>query len=357
MPRSVELPAKLLARWRALSIDPEVSGLTYTAIQLGEDSTALAADLTRLSEHAHRAPQGLLHVSTRYARDTLRERLSLLDELIAWYTPRSPRERDAAAALIERELGIADAPASLAVWRMAHRVAGHRVLEGAENATFVTPGTHVVKITKDRHHHDFYSVLKLMRHMHVLYLEVHRGPDADPIDVRVSGEEMFLLRGPSGFVRVIVQPFEPDPAPRALPPEVRADAGWRRAWRGFLDRMVDLVPTQRMTLDLTDSSAGFRRARGNVANTENVFVEVPPTPDGPWRFTVIDPDVFDLDGTHKFSPLEYARPSVRRRLGWFTAALTRLKIWGVNVARSRFVVPWQQAFVDAERDHARESIR
>ena len=177
--------------------------------------------------------------------------------------------------------------------------------------------------------------------MHVLYhrLDGH-GDNEGGMKVRMSGEEMFFLRTRCGLARLLVQPFETDAPVGDLEPAIKGSAEFRRAWSAFLVLLETVKRTHDIVLDISDSRAGYTRERGNVMNTTNVVVRQ--GSEGGFLFTVIDPDVFDSDGTGKFCADEYLRREVREGLGLPYSLFMYAKLGCINFFRKHFVYRWQE---------------
>jgi hypothetical protein len=99
-----------------------------------------------------------------------------------------------------------------------------------------------------------------------------------------------------------------------------------------------------VVLDISDSDAGFKKKRGDVANTGNVFVKIPTEDNGVYEFSIIDPDVFDtVPGEHKFHAMEHIRAK-----GLFKGILLAAKTAFTNQAREQVVRRWQDEYVQKE---------
>ena len=308
-----------------------------------------SGDLTDLSRVSHADPSQLFHVSRLYSNDALRLRVQVLDILLRWYESHSFLTRNRAEAIIRERFPIPPVPSSVVdLVELIGDLPSVVQVQGAENSNYMIDRRTVLKITKERHHNDFYSVIKLARNMHVVYCFFDGYSDTTgALSVEVSGSEMFIVENTAGTSRLMVQPFETALPIADLPPSVKDSAEFARMWCAFIQRQDQMQKLHGVVLDLTDSRAGNSRQRGNVMNTANVVVEKRDKRGATWK--IIDPDVFDVHGHGKFSVREYLRASNIRRLGLVDALRMWLRIAWINFTRRMFVIRWQQEFVEENR--------
>ena len=278
----------------------------------------------------------------------LEERIEILDRLCFLYQQQL-NSNDAAfmkRALIET-FGIPTIPKD-AQAELSHLESMSNISEGAENKNifYRKDGRFpaVLKITKERHDDDFYSVLKLMRNMHVVAPQLNRDVKDETFRAELPFEDMTIYLDEHGkFKRIIRQPYASGTPMKQLPDYVLQSPAFQRSWKDFLVHLRSMEESAGVMLDVTDSSAGFRPERGRVQSTENVFVR---QESDRYVFTVIDPDVFDTrEGEHKFSPQENIRFGQRS----ISSAIKYLMFAGMNAGRV-VVKGWQD---NSMRRHGR----
>ena len=338
---------------------PITSGVNYNAdillgryphasAELRKRAGKAAAALNSLSEKQHSHPGRLFHASGLTPEDVLEHKIDVLRSLLSWYASQPVRVMDEAARRVDETTSISTLPSDVKTYlNKLQRRDWCQCKEGAENFNYILNETTVFKLSKKRHHEDLYSFIKLALNMNVVY-SVLDGycSDEQALRVRVAGREMFFLRTDHGFTRLICQPFASGSFIKELDSERKRSPKFKKAWSYFLDLLDHMRSAHSIVLDITDSSVGMRPQRGNVLNTKNIVV----TEDSRgFTFTVIDPDVFDTDGSHKFYPSEYLRPSLRKRRGALKAFTSYLKYTLLNLARDKVVLYWQDRWMKRTR--------
>ncbi len=300
-------------------------------------TTALDAFLTE----AGRTGANLLHLDRSLTTQQLEERIRILDRLCFVYQHQHGNGRNAEFIknALTAQFNIPTIPKEVEAELSQLESRCHKK-GGAENKNifYRKNGKYpaVLKITKERHDDDFYSVLKLMRNMHVMALRLNRDVPGEAFRAEVAFEDMAVYRDEHDkFKRIIRQPYASGTPVQQLPDAVRQSPAYQRSWKKFLAYLRSMEQSDGVVLDVTDSSrAGLNPERGKVNNTENVFVR---EEGGRYVFTVIDLDVFDTsDGEHKFSPQEHLRFG-QRSFG----ALKNYVVAAVTNAGRKWVEFWQ----------------
>lgn len=307
-------------------------------------------------------PYNLFHLDRNLSESELRERIGILDELYHIYKDAEQEERFYMEELIVRMFGVPTISKEAEEY-LAHLdiLDSTKKSEGAENKNLIFQRhenksvmfpdhrgrPQVLKISKGRHDIDFTSVLKLMRNMHQMMLKFNRDaktPDGNTIRIRLVADDITIYKDrETAYKRLIRQPFAPGIPIQQATRKFRGDQAFKDAWQTFLQEMEDMKETDGFVLDMTNSGAPFPlnrlRPRGNVADTENVFVQK--SEDGTFEFYIIDPDVFDTrEGEHKFDPDEH-----RALLTPFKAKLVDL----MNRGRDTTTLGWQDHYSSKER--------
>ncbi len=301
-----------------------------------------------------RSPQDYFYLDRTLPVEELEERRQVLDELYQLYLNASADERMYMEEAINRLFGIARISDKAAAYLdYIDGLASTGKSQGAENRNLMfvdhTQKSQVIKISLERHDFDFTSILKLMRDMHALALHMnsdHELPDGTPVHIRTMMHDMMVyMDGDSNYKRMMRQDFAPGMPIGQVTEEMRQDPQYQQAWKLFLGQVDTMKEPHGVFLDVSDSSKSTP-ARGNVANTENVFVYQ--LPEGGYLFSIVDLDVFDVRGTgvHKFDPLEYefhseAAPSLRKK-----ARKVRLTNW----SRDTLVSRWQDNYSQKEQE-------
>lgn len=303
----------------------------------------------QLSEfvEAARKPYNLFSLDKEHSVLEVEERYAILNQLYEMFNAAPLSERDALEQSITEMFGIPQMPPELETY-LARLDDGDSVIRaaGAENKNSIffdkgQPDVRVLKLTKGRHDVDFTSLIKLMRDMHGVASELNVDlPDAG-VRIQTAFNDMTVFRDGEGhYKRLVRQDFAPGTSMNELPIAVKDTPEFQEAWRTFLGRVEEMRESHGVILDISDSSAGMRPERGNIANTGNVFIRFPDETDKEYLFTIIDPDVFDTaPGEHKFDPKEYLRNE-----SFPKGVLDCLKVLATNVARESVVRPWQDAF-------------
>lgn len=222
--------------------------------------------------------------------------------------------------------------------------------QGAENTNLIFMNSNmeaqVIKRTKGRHSIDFTSILKLMYNMHAMALHFNQNPNAG--GAKVSFKDMVIYKNKDGqYVRMVRQNFAKGTLLKEIDPKIKEDPSYRKAWHAFLRQVDGMRDTFGSVVDISDSTKGTK-ARGNVANSGNIFVEFPTKQNPQYVFTIIDPDVFDTEpGEAKFDPSEHVRkngmsgiiPAVRIGI---TNFMRDTKKFGMGVRN------WQEQFMKKE---------
>jgi hypothetical protein len=300
-------------------------------------------------------PYNLLYIDPNLSKEDLRERVALLGVLYRAFKSASLADRTRLEPMICRMFGMPQMPADISSdLDELEKSEGTELRQGAENRNMIFPDgsgqKQVIKITKDRHNEDFTSVLKLMYDMHAIALRLNHEPSSsDNVEINLSYKDMVIYKDPTGaYRRMVRQDFAEGVSIKSLPKDFKEnDPGYRAAWKIFLKKVESMRETDGVVLDISDSDAGFKKQRGNINNTGNVFVKLPDDSNPNYKFTVIDPDVFDTAvGEHKFDPSEYIRAG--KKTGILTGIIKASKMAATNQARERVVRPWQDSFVKDE---------
>jgi hypothetical protein len=108
------------------------------------------------------------------------------------------------------------------------------------------------------------------------------------------------------------------------------------AYKTFLRHIDKVGKEEWFILDITDSRIWAVKERWNVLNTWNIFVKK--DEDWKFKFTIVDPDVFNKDWKHKFRGkliLNKARQLVLKRQDEF---LSEIGIWDKPV--NNWLIGW-----------------
>ncbi len=304
-------------------------------------------------------PYNLLYIDPCISKPVLEERMVLLGILYRAFKSASLGDRSSLEPVIIKMLGIPQMPDEVGNYlEVLHSHPDTKLSAGAENVNMIFNDSsglkQVIKQTKNRHETDFSSVLKLMYDMHAIALRFNHEPVSENVsdnnvEINLSFKDMVVFQDRDGkYRRMVRQNFAGGISIKELPQDIKeGDVKFRAAWKVFLKKVDSMKESDGIVLDISDSEAGFKKQRGNIANTGNVFVELP-TPDNPkYRFTVIDPDVFDTDkGEHKFDPKEYLRAG--KKTGMLKGIINAAKMAATNAARENVVRPWQDSFMKKE---------
>jgi hypothetical protein len=298
-------------------------------------------------------PYNLFYLDRNLSKEVLEERIAILDDIYNAYSRAEPDERAYLEELINRMFGIPKVSYPVESY-LEHLdvVDSTSKSEGAENRNFLFKDgkdvPRVLKISKGRHDIDFTSMLKLMRNMHTLMLSLNKDletPKGQKLEVRLVADDMLVYKdSDTNYKRIIRQPYAQGTPVKQIPKDVKKTPEFKDAWQTFLAHVEGMREAHGMVLDMTDSGAPFPlnrwTPRGNVANTENVFVKQ--KEDGTWLFSIIDPDVFDVEeGEHKFDPVEHSRTGEKVNAKVFEKLLNpgRVKTLG-----------WQDKHMKRERE-------
>lgn len=302
-------------------------------------------------------PYNLFYVDKNLSRSQLEQRCALLDELYGTFKGLNFTDKDAMEKVLVQMFDVPVITEEAQNYldqleALSHKdtTGDHRFSQGAENKNFIYQGkeleSQVIKITKGRHDTDFTSIIKLMRDMHYLALHFNEQESDDKnVQIDATFDDMIIYRDESGnYKRLVRQKFAKGVTIKDLPREIMEnDPNFRAAWKYFLRRVEMMKEQFGLVLDISDSAAGFKKQRGNVANTGNVFVALPTEPGEVYKFSIVDPDMFDtVEGEHKFDAAEHLRK--KGMLGLFDSVKTA----GTNQARERLVRSWQEKFVQEE---------
>jgi hypothetical protein len=306
-----------------------------------------------------KSEENLFYLDKELTLEELRERFQQFNQLLERFEKASFGEREEIekSDLFSQIPTItADAQSYLTELRSDPNT---EITAGAENENYIyTEGEQkkVIKVSKERHDYDVASVIKLMRNMYALQLFEKECPafmslQEGNIDIKVMFENIVVYKDAEGkYKRIIEQPFaDGEPIKKKMAnqeeePELQA------AWKKFLEQIGLLQATAEVVLDITDSTQGAKPSRGDVSQTENVFID---ENEGVYQFQIIDIDVFDdplMDtkkekGTqHKF----YASEHVRKR--GLAGIVPAIKVFVTNLAREEYVKKLQDVFTKKEMD-------
>lgn len=304
-------------------------------------------------------PYNLLYIDPNISKPALEERMVLLGILYRSFKSASLKDRSRLEPVITKMFGIPQMPDDVSGYLEAlHSHPDTQLSAGAENVNMIFNDNsglkQVIKQTKNRHETDFSSVLKLMYDMHAIALRFNHEPVSENaadnnVEINLSFKDMVVFKDKDGkYRRMVRQNFAGGRSIKELPQSIKeGDPNFRAAWKVFLRKVEAMKKSDGIVLDISDSAAGFKKARGNVANTANVFVEFPDANNPKYRFVVIDPDVFDTDkGEHKFDPKEYLRAG--KKTGMLKGFIAAAGMAATNAARENVVRPWQDAFMKKE---------
>jgi len=296
-------------------------------------------------------PFNLLSIDKNISKKQLEQRLALLDLFYEEYTNANLEQRDEMEATMIEMFGIPTITEE--IQKYLDEIAEYEDTthsEGAENKNLIYLGSglrpQVIKLSKERHDVDFSSVLKLMRNMHAISLRLdHEADTDDNVSIDISFKDMTIFKDQEGnYKRMVRQKYAPGTSIKELPQDIKDSDEFKAAWRKFLSKVESMKETDQVVLDISDSEAGFKKERGNINNTGNIFVELPTAENANYLFTVIDPDVFDSDlSKHKFDPKEHIR-----KKGLMGGLIDASKILATNIARERVVSRWQDEYVKKE---------
>ncbi len=302
-------------------------------------------------------PYNLFYLDKDLGPDQLKERANLLDSLYRTFKSLSPVDKNKTEEVLNKMFDIPTITTDIQSYledmekKSRNDKSGNYVFsEGAENKNFIYQSqelqSQVIKISKGRHDIDFTSIIKLMRDMHYLALHFDKNqPPENNVRIHATFDDMVIYRDDNNnYKRLIRQEFAAGVTIKELPREIiHNDPGFRKAWKVFLRHIEKMKDEFGVVLDITDSAAGFKKERGNVTNTGNVFVKLPTEPTGVYEFSIIDPDVFDVeDGEHKFDHTEHLRKK------GFAGILDSAIVFGTNQSRERIVRKWQDQFITKE---------
>lgn len=303
----------------------------------------------------------LFHLDRNLSKQELEDRIAILSELYQMYRDANADERMYIEEAINRMFGVPSITHGVAGY-LAHLDAletTHKS-EGAENKNLIfVPHenkslmfeTHrgkpqVLKVSKGRHDIDFTSMLKLMMNMHVLMLRLNKDvktPQDQTVKIRLVADDVTIYKDQdTNYKRIIKQPYAQGTPVGQISGDLKQSPEFRDAWVTFLREIESMRETDGVVLDMTNSGAPFPKNRmhhrGNVADTENIFVHR--EEDGSWLFSIIDPDVFDVvPGEHKFDPQEHANLGKK-----VTSALVGL----MNKGRDTTTLGWQDRYMQEE---------
>jgi hypothetical protein len=307
-------------------------------------------------------PYNLLYIDPNISKPALEERMVLLGILYRAFKSASLKDRSRLEPVISKMFGIPQMPDDISDYLEAlHSHPDTKLSAGAENVNMIFNNSaglkQVIKQTKNRHETDFSSVLKLMYDMHAIALRFNHEPvsenkDDNNVEINLSFKDMVVFKDRDGkYRRMVRQNFAGGRSIKDLPQNIKEeDPNFRAAWKVFLRKVDAMKKSDGIVLDISDSAAGFKKERGNVANTGNVFVEFPDANNPKYRFVVIDPDVFDTDkGEHKFDPKEYLRAG--KKTGMLKGFIAAAGMAATNAARENVVRPWQDSFVKKELEN------
>jgi DNA-binding TFAR19-related protein (PDSD5 family) len=287
-------------------------------------------------------PYNLFHFDRNLPADELAARQEDLEELYALYQEAPLVDRTKIEELTIDACSVPEIPSDVQTYldQIRKDLPEDKKPGGAENVNLILTDSlarqKVLKMSKDRHEADFSSVLWLMRNMYA-FSKRFNGNQAE-----LLFNDMKIYRDYEGkYKRLVRQDFAAGSAIKDLNPEIKEDPEFLTAWQSFLGKIEEMKETDGVVLDISDSEAGMREVRGDVTNTGNVFVE---RVNGEYRFSVIDPDVFDAakDGQEKFDPKEYIRKHGLRGIG------KALAMYATNIARRELVLAWQDKYVQFE---------
>ncbi len=340
--REAEVPTHLL---RAVEAELGTKNKEVIKEDLADRHEKGAKELEAFVSAAQQ-PYNFLYLNNNLSKSEIEKRMAVLKVLYEAFIGAPLKDRTRMESVLIAMFDIPTIPED--VQRYLDEVGKHAATtlsEGAENKNLIFLGnelqSQVIKISKGRHDVDFASILKLMYNMHAIALRFnHEDPPAKNVKVEIAFSDMTIYRDKYGNLkRVVRQKFAPGETIKELSREtMEDDPEFLEAWKAFLRRVDSMRETHGVVLDISDSTAGFKKERGNVANTGNVFVKRPTTENRNWIFTVIDPDVFDTEpGEHKFNAKEHIR-----KYGYLKGIIPALKTLFTNQARKIFVLRWQE---------------
>ncbi|MDD5290519.1 MAG: hypothetical protein PHZ04_00170 [Patescibacteria group bacterium] len=349
-----DIPPHLLEKALAASQSGTVEGLRAELLEKHREGEGKLENFIAKSKQ----PYNLLYIDKNISPEEIKERIAVLDELYKEFKGASLADRTRMEEVMVEMFGIPTIAED--VQNYLDEVAGQEATvksEGAENKNSIFLGKElrpqVIKITKERHDVDFASVLKLMREMHAISLRLdHEQPEGGNVKTGIVFNDMTIYKDKEGnYKRMVRQDYAKGQTVKELPSEIKKDdPGFREAWKVFLRRLEAMKKTDGVVLDISDSDAGFKEARGNVINTGNVFVKLPTEENPEYFFSVIDPDVFDaVSGEHKFDALEHIRKARGKGLmALVKGTVEAIKIAATNQARDKVVSEWQNKYVKKE---------
>ncbi len=307
-------------------------------------------------------PFNLLYIDSTVTKNELVERLMLLGILYRAFKKASIKDRNHLEKMINDMFEIPEI--SQDAQNYLDQIAVDpitKTMKGAENKNLIFKNSalhsEVIKRTMDRHEIDFASVLKLMYDMHAIALRFNHEPmmkesgrESNEVDIQLSFKDMLIYREPDGaYRRMVRQDFAEGTTMKELSQEIKNSSGFQVAWKMFLEKVSGMRETDGIVLDISDSSAGFKKQRGNVNNTGNVVVKISNENPPHYTFIIIDPDVFDTDpGEHKFDAKEHIRSA--KKVGILKSFLKAAMISTINYSRENIVRPWQDAFILKKHD-------
>ena len=327
-----------------------------------------------------KSPNNLFYLDYTLSPNEMRQRIAILDRLYQLHKGSSVREKAIIEELVKNKFGIEQIPPP--VQHQIASISNHRGTthsEGAENKNSIYVDQNleakVIKETKGRHDFDFTSLLKLMRNMHQIALDLNKGiiietEDKEQAIVRIQtvfDDQVVHLDHEGNYKRMIRQKFAPGFTIKQInTPEsedrkddentlsneektkldkIRNNPKFNAAWSAFLQE-IESTRTNGYVMDISDSSAGGGPSRGKVFNTGNVFLDIVKNEKGQdeYVFSIIDPDVFDTKkGEDKFFPAEHFR-----KKGLVKGMVSGIFTFIANVARKYWVEPWQKYYTNQE---------
>lgn len=297
----------------------------------------------------------LLYIDINLSAGELHDRWTILDSLYNTFKKINFADRNKMEKVLNDVFEIPTITKNLQTYldetekKAREKLDGLQFSEGAENKNLIFQGhelgNKVLKISKERHDSDFTSILKLMRDMHAITLHFNQsGPVENNMEAKASFNDMIIYKNQEGsYKRLIRQNFESGISIKKIPEEIKNSPEYIAAWQAFLRQTDNMKHKYGVVLDISDSSKKSYK-RGNISNTENVFVKLPTQPNEKYEFSVIDLDVFDdRPGQHKFDPLEQVRKN------GLAGVMPALSVGVKNQMRENYVYLAQKIYMSSEQ--------
>jgi hypothetical protein len=337
----------LLPSVKGFLTDDKILGLKEELVKRHAEGEERLEDFVNKQKN----PYNFLYVDRLLSKEQLEERMSELTFLQEEYISADRTKRNELEGLIIEMFGIKKIPKDLE--KYLNEVAKNEATlhsQGVENKNLLFLGSEmrpqVIKTSLNRHDVDFTSVLKLMYNMHALALRFnYESSGADNVEIDLAFDDMIIYMDQEGnYKRMVRQKYAPGQTVKELPESIKSDPEYKKAWKIFLKKVESMKSTDNFVLDITDSDAGYKKERGDVSHTGNVFVKLPTDENKKFVFTIIDPDVFDsAPGQHKFDPTEY----IRKKSG-LKGHISAAKMAATNWSRENLVSKWQGEYLKKE---------